>query len=319
MGTGRERRRMTATRWLVLVVVVSMLPLPWMQGGLRHGASRTVQLSIDGVAVDTPEMRYLTVLGYYPVLQAVLDQLVRDPADAPSDLLRLDPPDWLRPRVNEPVAVALGRRAAGIDEPIRLRMVGETPDGRQVTVDRFNGRPIRTRGDLLGARELHPEDGPWFSTTDGEVFPGAPSDTLRRVQLRWHTRLEAYTTGGVPFGHVAALRDPVRDMPVGASHTLMIALAAYEHASGRTLAPGWVLAGTGALDPLTGAVTRVGGLRLKAAAAHQDGARVLLYPAAQRGELDGLRTPGMRRISVHTLEEAIAVLGELGGEGRTDG
>jgi hypothetical protein len=35
-------------------------------------------------------------------------------------------------------------RAAGVAEPVRLWMVGETPDGRQVTVDRFNGRPIRT-------------------------------------------------------------------------------------------------------------------------------------------------------------------------------
>jgi hypothetical protein len=303
---------MTATRWLLVVVVVSMLPLPWLQGGLRHGASREMELLIDGVAVDTPQMRYLTVLGYYPALQAVLDQLVRDPDEAPADLLTLDPPDWLRPRVNEPVAVALGMRAAGVAEPVRLWMVGETPDGRQVTVDRFNGRPIRTGEDLLAARELHPDHGPWFSTLEGETFPGAPSDTLRRVQLRWHTRLEAYTTGGVPFGHVAALRDPVRDLPVGASHTLMVALAAYAHTSGRPLAPGWILAGTGALDPLTGAVTRVGGLRLKAEAAHQDGARLLLYPAAQRGELDGLRTPGMRRISVHSLEEAIAVLDELG-------
>jgi predicted S18 family serine protease len=116
----------------------------------------------------------------------------------------------------------------------------------------------------------------------------------------------------VPFGHVAALREPVRDMPVGASHTLMVALAAYAHTSGRSLAPGWTLAGTGALDPLTGAVTRVGGLRLKAKAAHQDGATLLLYPAAQRGELDGLRTPGMRRISVHSLDEAIGVLEQLG-------
>jgi hypothetical protein len=303
---------MRATRWLLLVVVVSLLPVPWLQGGLRHGASREVELLVDGVAVDTPEMRYLTVLGYYPVLQVVLDHLVREPGRQPTDLLQLDPPDWLRPRVNEPVAAALGIRAAGVAEPVRLWMVGETPEGRPVTVDRFNGRPIRTGEDLLKARDLHPEEGAWFSTLEGDRFPGAPSATLRRVQLRWHTRLDAYTTGGVPFGHVAALRDPVRDMPVGASHTLMVALAAYVHTSGRSLAPGWTLAGTGALDPLTGAVTRVGGLRLKAKAAHQDGARLLLYPAAQRGELDGLRTPGMRRISVHSLDEAIEVLGQLG-------
>jgi hypothetical protein len=309
---GRQRRPMRATRWLLLVVVVSLLPVPWLQGGLRHGASRELALSIDGEAVDAPRMRYLTVLGYYPVLQAVADQLVRDPGRAPADLLSLDPPDWLRPRVNEPVAAALGMRAAGVEVPVWLRMVGETPDGRAATVDRFNGRPVRTAADLRGARELTPEGGSWFSTTDGEVFPGAPSETLRRVQLRWSTRTDAYTTGGVPFGHVAALREPVRDLPVGASHTLMVALAAYAHTSGNALAPGWTLAGTGALDPLTGAVTRVGGLRLKARAAHLDGATLLLYPAPQRGELEGLRTPGMRRIGIRSLGEAIATLEELG-------
>lgn len=303
---------MRATRWLLIVVVVSLLPVPWLQGGLRHGASRELALRIDGVAIDTPQMRYLTVMGYYPLAQAVADQLVHDSHGAPTDLLALDPPDWLRPRVNEPVAAAIGMRAAGVDVPVRLTIVGETPDGRPATVDRFNGRPIRTADDLLKARILEPEEGPWFSTREGERFEGAPSDTLHRVQLRWHTRLEAYTTGGVPFGHIAAIREPVRDMPVGASHTLMVAVAAYAHASERTLAHGLRFAGTGALDPLTGTVTRIGGLPLKAEAAYQDGARLLLYPAVQEGELDDVETPGMRRIPVRTLEEAIAILEGIG-------
>ncbi len=303
---------MWAARWLVALVVLSLMPVPWLQGGLRHGASRELTLAIGGEAVDTTSMRYLTVLGYYPVLQALTDQLVRDPDDAPADLLQLDPPDWLRPRVNEPVAAALGMQAAGVAAPVRLWMVGETPDGREVRVDRFNGRPIRSAGDLRGARTLEPEGGPWFSTLDGDRFDGAPSDTLQRVQLRWHTSLDAYTTGGVPFGHVAALREPVRDMPVGASHTLMVAIAAYAHASGQRLAPGWQLAGTGVLDPLTGAVTRIGGLELKARAAHADGADLLLYPAAQDHELDGVRTPGMRRVGVRTLTDAIEVLEAIG-------
>ncbi len=204
-------------------------------------------------------------------------------------------------------------RAAGVDTTIWLRMVGVDPDGRRVVIDRFNGRPIRTGGDLLGARDLHPDEGRWFSTTDGQRFPGAPSDVLQRVQLRWETSVEAFTTGGVPFGHVAALREPVRDLPVGASHTLMVALAAYAHTTGQPLLPGRVLAGTGELDPLTGAVGRIGGLRLKAEAAHADGADVLLYPAAQAASLEGVSTPGMRRIPVATLTEAIEVLAALAG------
>jgi hypothetical protein len=35
---------------------------------------------------------------------------------------------------------------------------------------------------------------------------------------------------------------------------------------------------------------------------------VLLYPAAQAEELEGVRTPGMRRIGVTTLADAIEAL-----------
>jgi hypothetical protein len=307
----RPKRPMWAVRWLVVLAVVSLLPVPWLQGGLRHGSSRELALHVDGQALDTSSMRYLTVLGYYPLIQAIGDQLVHDPSGAPVDLLGVDPPDWLRPVVNEPVAVALGVQEAGVEVPVRLWIEGDDPDGERVTVDRFNGRPVRTGADLLAARELQPDEGWWFSTLDGQRFEGAPSDVLGRVQLRWHTRVEAYTTGGVPFGHVAALREPVRDLPVGASHTLMVALAAYQHATGEPLLPRRTLSGTGALDPLTGTVGRIGGLRLKAEAAHQDGVDVLLYPAAQMGDLDGLHTPGMRRIPVATLREAIDELESL--------
>jgi hypothetical protein len=307
----RQKRPMWAVRVLIGLAVVSLLPVPWLQGGLRHGSSRELAIHVDGQVLATEDMRYLTVLGYYPLIQAIGDQLVHDPSGAPVDLLGVDPPDWLRPVVNEPVAIALGAREAGVPAPVRLRIEGDDPDGQRVTVDRFNGRPIRTGDDLLAARELHPDEGWWFSTRDGQRFDGAPSDVLGRVQLRWHTRLDAYTTGGVPFGHVAALREPIRDLPVGASHTLMVALAGYQHATGRPLVPGRTLSGTGALDPLTGTVGRIGGLEFKAKAAWQDGVDVLLYPAAQVGDLDHVHTPGMRRIPVATLREAIEVLEAL--------
>lgn len=307
MRTGK-RRRMRATRWLVAVVVASLLPVPWLQGGLRHGTSRPLVLSIDGRTADDENLRYLTVLGYYPLGQAIGDLLVHEPGATPNDLLSLEKPDWLRPVVNEPVAAAMGVRAAGGSTPLRLTITGRAPDGRTVEVDRVNGRPIRTGGDLLGARELLPTRQWWFTTRDGERFEGAPSDVLERVQLRWGSRIEAHTTGGIPFGHLAALREPIRGMPVGASHTLIVAIAAYEDASGVDLTRGRIVAGTGALDPLTGTVGRIGGLELKALAAWRDGVDVLLYPAAQTDELALVSTPGMRRIPVATLDHAIEAL-----------
>ena len=305
----RPPRRPRRTRWLVIVMVALLLPLPWLQGGLRHGASRPLVLEVDGRQLATEELRSLTVLGYYPLGQALWDQLVHDPSTAPNDLFDLDPPDWLRPVVNEPVAVAMGHRAAGHATPLRIRIEGEVPEtGQHVVVDRFNGVPVRTPEDLLRARErVQPAD--WsFTTRDGQEHAGAPSDALQRVQLRWDSRLRAHTTGGVPFGHVAALREPVRDLPVGASHTLLVAPAAYQDANGHDLSRGRRIAATGALDPLTGSVNRIGGLALKADAAHKDGAHVLLHPATQTDELRDLRTPGMRRIGVETLDDAIAAL-----------
>ena len=305
------RPRMRVTRWLVVLVVVALLPVPWLQGGLRHGTSRALVLSIDGVTTTDADLRYLTVVGYYPLAEALADLLVHEPGGAPNDLLSMETPDWLRPRVNEPVAAAMGVRAAGGTVPLRLSITGWVPnEGGPVEVDRLNGRPIRTAGDLLGARELVPSNAWWFTTRDGRRFDGAPSEVLERVQLRWGSRLDAHTTGGVPFGHIAALREPIRDLPVGASHTLIVAVAAYEAHSGIDLTRGRVVAGTGELDPLTGSVGRIGGLALKADAAWRDGVDVLLYPAAQSDELVPLHTPGMRRIPVSTLDDAITALAD---------
>lgn len=285
-----------------------LLPLPWLQGGLQHGTSRPLELSIDGVASTDGDLRYLTVVGYYPLAEAIADLLVHEPGGAPNDLFSLETPDWLRPVVNEPVAAAMGVRAAGGDTPLWLTITGRLPNGDEVDVDRLNGRPVRTAGDLLGARDLLPSGSGWFTTRDGQRFDGSPSDVLAQVQLRWGSRLEAHTTGGIPFGHIAALREPIRDLPVGASHTLIVAIAAYEAHGGGDLTRGRVVAGTGELDPLTGAVGRIGGLPLKAEAAWRDGVEVLLYPASQSDELVPVSTPGMRRIPVATLDEAIAAL-----------
>lgn len=306
----RTRRRRRRATWLVGLLVLSLLPVPWLQGGLRAGASRPLVLEVDGRVLEDEGLRYLTVIGYQPLIAAFAEQLVRDPTEpAARDLFTLDPPDWLRPVVNEPVAVALGHQAAQVPAAVRLRIEGEDPEtGARVVVDRFNGVPIRTPATLLRARERVEPHAWTFTTGDGTVHAGAPSDVLQRVQLRWDSSVRAHTTGGVPFGHVAALREPVRDLPVGASHTLIVAIAAYQDVSGVDLTRGRRVAATGALDPLTGAVGRIGGLALKAEAAHRDGVTVLLYPASQAEELRDVRTPGMRRIGVWTLDQALDVL-----------
>ena len=57
-----------------------------------------------------------------------------------------------------------------------------------------------------------------------------------------------------------------RNLAVGRSHGLMVALVSYADASGRDLAAGRIIAGTGGIRS-DGSVSRVGGLGAKAEAA----------------------------------------------------
>ena len=98
-----------------------------------------------------------------------------------------------------------------------------------------------------------------------------------------------------------------RGLAVGRSHGLMVALVAYADASGRDLARGRAIAGTGGIRG-DGSVARIGGLRAKAAAARDAGADVLLYPADQSRVLDGFAAGSMRLLPVASLDDAITAL-----------
>jgi hypothetical protein len=98
-----------------------------------------------------------------------------------------------------------------------------------------------------------------------------------------------------------------RNLAVGRSHGLMVALVSYVHASGDDLARGGSIAGTGAITS-GGTVRPVGGLIAKATAAKRIGADVLLFPAVQVAELADFEAGTMRLIPVNTLSEAVAAL-----------
>jgi len=87
----------------------------------------------------------------------------------------------------------------------------------------------------------------------------------------------------------------------------MVALMTYADASGRDLAGGLTVAGTGGIRS-DGSVSRIGGLRAKAEAAREVGADVLLFPAEQAAVLAGFDPGTMHLLPVSTLDEAIAAL-----------
>lgn len=99
----------------------------------------------------------------------------------------------------------------------------------------------------------------------------------------------------------------VRSLSVGSSHGLMVGLVAYVTRSGEDLAYGRHIAGTGTLE-VDGTVGRIGGLPAKAVGARRAGVDVLLVPADQREELDGVDLGSMVVLAVRDLGDAIEQL-----------
>jgi Lon-like protease len=99
----------------------------------------------------------------------------------------------------------------------------------------------------------------------------------------------------------------LRNLSVGSSHGVIVALTVYADASGHDLARGRHIAGTGRIAG-DGSVGPIGGLAAKAAAARRAGADVLVFPGSQVGELAGFDPGAMKLVGVGTLEEAIAAL-----------
>jgi len=93
----------------------------------------------------------------------------------------------------------------------------------------------------------------------------------------------------------------------GNSHGLLVALAAYSAAAGEDLAAGRHIAATGTVR-LDGMVGQLVYLPQKARAAMRAGADVLVFPAGQEAELEGLRDTELTLIAATSVGDAIAQL-----------
>jgi PDZ domain-containing protein len=102
----------------------------------------------------------------------------------------------------------------------------------------------------------------------------------------------------------------------GPSAGLVFALAIYDKLTPGALLAGQHLAGTGTINP-EGQVGGIGGIQEKIAGAEDAGATTFLVPAANCGDLAGVRT-SMRLVKVATLSDAVAAATALGTPGQAD-
>jgi PDZ domain-containing protein len=302
---------MRATKLLVLATAVALAPVPWVhlvdEDPPGNAWKLNGRLVVEGEVINPPGRWSWLTVGRPPMFAEVLaDRLVstghtRDMRTAA---------DAQRPRVNEPAAAAVGLAHAGQDIAFGLLVEAIGPDHGylpdQAVITWLNGIELTDRAAWQAAVGTA-KDPVVFRTADGRTYtaPGSllPYDRIHVVDLA-PDDIEAAIGG-----QLAAVA-PVgwfRDLALGRSHGLMIALMTYADVAGHDLAAGRHIAGTGGIRG-DGAVTRIGGLPAKAAAARSRGADVLLFPASQAAELEDFRPGRMRLLPVDSLEEAIKLL-----------
>jgi hypothetical protein len=304
-------------RWPAAAVVTlslaALMPVPWLEAALDHPPGTAWRLDgrleIKGEVADPEGRWYWLTAGRPPLVAEVVRSWVT--GDAPAGTSLRDGRATRRPRINEPAAAVVGLRAAGwlIDSTVVVELARPTrPDlPGPVVVSTLNAIDVRAPGGWEAALDGLRPSGNVFTTDDGEIhrFRGAwiPYESVEVLELPT-TGLEVAVGGRFASTPLGAW---TRNLAVGRSHGLMVALVSYAHASGGDLAPGASVAGTGSIGR-DGVVGRIGGLRSKAGAARAAGADVLLFPAEQAEDLDGFEPGTMELVPVSTLAEAIAAL-----------
>lgn len=307
----------------IALVVVLLLPIPWLHvdSGFTPGTAWRLdgRLEIDGRPLDPPgRWTWLAVGRPQLVGEAIWDAVVGT-EDPPRNLRR--GLITRRPALAEPAAAAVGLRAAGRDVPMGLIVEARNPirddyPERAVIVS-IDGIPLtgRQAWEEWRAREADggaaaSEGGTLthhtlaFSLSDGRRFiapgPGIPYQVINILDTA-----PADLEVGISFGVAQMLPvDWFRNLSLGSSHGMMVALTTYADAVGGDLAQGRHIAGTGGIRG-DGIVDRIGGLPIKARAAKRAGADVLIFPASQADELEGQDLGGLTLVPVTTLSEAI--------------
>jgi hypothetical protein len=311
----RHRRpRWRGRRWLlratVLVLIVLLLPVPW-----RHHVSDDPpglawrlngRLHVEGRAIDPPGRWSWLTVGRPPLVGEVAWRRVRG-APLARDLR--DGPEASHPQVSDPIAVAVGRNAAGAALPLTVLVeaTGATYEGLPdpAVLTRLNGVDLVDRRSYERARQ-RPRTSTWFWTTEGSIHG---SHGLELPYLRVSVSDVAPPELDARIGSDHPTLRWLRSLAVGSSHGLIVALMSYADAAEVDLARGRHIAGTGRMFG-DGSVGRIGGLPAKAAAARRAGADVLVFPSSQAVELARFDPGEMELVGVANLADAIAALTE---------
>jgi PDZ domain-containing secreted protein len=294
------------------LALVALCPVPWMRAatGDPPGSAWRLdgRLTIDGATVDPPGAWYWLTVGRPPLVGELVLAWLRGADEEPTDMAGGRRAQ--RPSVAEPAAAAVGLAAAGwpIDFGVVVELSEPVADWlpSSAVLASINGIDVTSRAvfdDLLGGLAAHNA----FTTLGGEriEFDGAALPYGRiDVVDRPAGPLEVRVGGPLADTPIGSW---YRDLALGSSHGLMVALVSYAYASGEDLAQGRAVAGTGRIRG-DGVVGRVGGLRAKATAAREVGADVLLFPALQAEDLEGFEPGRMRLVPVVSLSEAITAL-----------
>ena len=303
-------------RWsvptLAVLSVVALCPVPWLKADLENPPGSAWQLDgrleINGVRVDPPGTWYWLTVGRPPIVAEVIKGWLFDDSGEPMSMHH--GPLTQRPAFSEPAAAAVGLRRAGW--PVETTTVVEVSDPvtatlpEQAVLAALNGLALTTRDEWetaihgLGAVNT-------ITTTSGDSFAfDGPTIPFGRVDV-----IEVPRDGlrAVVGGRLARTLPGswYRDLALGASHGLMVALVSYVHGSGDDLAAGRAIAGTGKIRS-DGSLVTISGLVAKATAARNVGADVMLFPAGQAEQLADFDAGSMQLIPVASLDEAIAAL-----------
>lgn len=338
------RRRWLRRLWLVVVVGL-LLPVPWLyvmsDQPLGMAWRLDGRLRIEGEVIDPDgEWSWLTV-GRPPLVAEVLRDALADDGDSPLDMTKAPPSS--RPALAEPSAVVVGMLRAGSDLTMGLLVQAWEPMlpgyPEQAVIVKVDGIELSDRAAWDRARARVPDsagDAGSTSVADTGSVDGTRSVDLATTAEPHEIRFTTadgmtFTAPGpwLPYGRVdvldlapadldagvvffdwlaeTALVDWTRDLSLGSSHGMMVALMTYAHMADPDLAQGRHIAGTGGIRG-DGVVTRIGGLFAKATAARRAGADVLLYPAEQTDDLAGFDRGAMTLVPVATLSDAIAWL-----------
>jgi len=307
----RGRRRILIA--LSIVVVVAMFtPIPWL---LPRGTDWGMAWRLDGnLAVNgevvAPSGRWTWLTAGRPplVVEVLLSEkgTTRDLRDAPAST---------QPEFNEPMAAAVGLVHAGYEIEFGLIVEAVNPINsnypeRAIVVE-MNGVPLSNYA--MWKMVVANSGGPvTFRTNEGQLHtapgPGLPYE---RVYIIDEAPQGVRAVVGGPLASIPPFKY-IRNLALGRSHGLIVALATYAHAADGDLAAGRHVAATGGVRG-DGTVTRIGGLLAKASAARRAGVEIMFFPADQAGELAGFDPGVMELVPVRTLAEAIVFLEATGG------